>query len=170
MFTANMFKRDGRIPKTFIMDVDGVLSTGQFLYSDTGKRFKIFGPHDNDGIKLLKPFINIQFISADKRGFNISQARCNDLGVELSYVTEEQRFNSIKEQFGFETTIYMGDGIHDAPLLKEVYFGIAPDNARPEACKAANFITQHAAGDGAVLDACLIIQELFFAETIFGRL
>ena len=42
--------------ENFIIDVDGVLSTGQFLYDVNGKRFKIFGPDDNDALKLLKSF------------------------------------------------------------------------------------------------------------------
>ena len=39
---------------TFVVDVDGVMTTGQFLYSKLGKEYKIFGPHDNDGLKMLK--------------------------------------------------------------------------------------------------------------------
>ena len=44
-----------------VLDVDGVLTTGQFLYSKNGKEFKIFGPDDNDGLALLKPFLKILF-------------------------------------------------------------------------------------------------------------
>ena len=51
-----------------IIDVDGVMTTGQFLYSSKGKEYKIFGPHDTDGLKIIKDKINIVFISADKRG------------------------------------------------------------------------------------------------------
>ena len=38
---------------TFVLDVDGVLTTGQFLYSVNGKIYKVFGPHDSDGLKML---------------------------------------------------------------------------------------------------------------------
>ena len=48
-----------KIPKVFILDVDGVLTTGQFFYSEEGKIMKIFGPDDNDGLSLLKPFIDL---------------------------------------------------------------------------------------------------------------
>ena len=30
-------------PKIFLLDVDGVMTNGQFLYSSKGKSFKIFG-------------------------------------------------------------------------------------------------------------------------------
>ena len=31
------------IPKEFILDVDGVMTTGNFIYSEKGKVMKIFG-------------------------------------------------------------------------------------------------------------------------------
>ena len=34
--------------KVFILDVDGVMTTGQFFYSKDGKQMKVFGPDDND--------------------------------------------------------------------------------------------------------------------------
>ena len=56
----------------------------------------------------------------------------------------------------------MGDGIFDAKILKNCYFGIAPKNARKEAKNNADFITPSNGGEGAVLDACLIILKKFF--------
>jgi len=61
-----------------------------------------------------------------------------------------------------ENVIYMGDGYHDANILKQCCYGIAPKNARIEAKKEANFITPSKSGEGAVLDACLHILERFF--------
>jgi len=34
-------------PKVFLVDVDGVLTTGQFLYTENGKTMKMFGPDDH---------------------------------------------------------------------------------------------------------------------------
>ena len=59
--------------KNIIIDVDGVMTTGQFIYSKTGKLFKIFGPHDTDGLNLLKKKYNISFITADKKGLEITK-------------------------------------------------------------------------------------------------
>jgi 3-deoxy-D-manno-octulosonate 8-phosphate phosphatase (KDO 8-P phosphatase) len=146
----------------FVLDVDGVLSTGQFLYSPQGKMYKIFGPHDADGLKLLKNKVDIYFISADKRGFPISKKRVEDMGYPISLVPEADRLQYIKEKFGFENLVYMGDGIFDAPILEACRFGIAPAGARKEAQKAADFVTESKAGEGAVLDASLKILEHFF--------
>jgi 3-deoxy-D-manno-octulosonate 8-phosphate phosphatase (KDO 8-P phosphatase) len=145
-----------------IIDVDGVMTTGQFLYSEDGKRYKIFGPHDADGLKLLKDKLNIVFVTADKRGFPISKKRIDDMGYPIELVTEKDRYNHIKEKYGLKNTIFIGDGIHDAPLIKECKFGIAPKNARIEAKEAADFVTPSNSAEGAVCDACLEIKKRFF--------
>ncbi len=147
----------------FIIDVDGVMTTGQFLYSSKGKQYKIFGPHDSDGLKLIREKINILFISGDKRGFSISKKRINDMGYKLELVSEGERYNWIKEKFGFEKTIFIGDGIFDAPIIKECLFGIAPANARIEAKKWAKYITPSKSAEGAVCDACIKIRKVFFS-------
>ena len=61
------------IPKTFVCDVDGVLTTGQFLYDNKGKKYKIFGPDDKDALLLLKKYVKIYFITSDFRGYPISK-------------------------------------------------------------------------------------------------
>ena len=43
-------------PKIFILDVDGVMTTGQFFYSTEGKVYKVFGPDDNNALSLLQPY------------------------------------------------------------------------------------------------------------------
>ena len=82
-----------------VIDVDGVLSTGQFLYSSDGKAYKIFGPHDAEGLKILQPYFNILFITADKRGFEISKKRIEDMGYLIELVSEEERYDFKKNKF-----------------------------------------------------------------------
>ena len=147
-----------------VIDVDGVMTTGQFLYSSTGKKYKIFGAHDADGLKLIKEKINIVFITADKRGFSISKKRIQDMGHKIELVSEGDRYSYVKERFGFESTIYIGDGIFDALLIRDCKFGIAPANARIEAKKWANYITPSKSAEGAVCDACIRINKIFLSQ------
>ncbi|MBL7051721.1 MAG: HAD hydrolase family protein [Nanoarchaeota archaeon] len=152
--------------KNFILDVDGVMTTGQFLYSEKGKVYKIFGAHDSDGLKLLKNKIKIKFITADRRGFLITKKRIQeDMGYELELVSEESRLDYMKRNFNLNETIFMGDGIHDAPIIKECAFGITPQNARKEAKILADFVTESNSAEGAVCDACIEINKRFFSET-----
>jgi len=149
--------------ENFILDVDGVLTTGQFLYTEDGKFAKVFGPHDNDGIKLLRPFINIYAISADKRGFSITEKRiADDMGLPLDLVSEGDRLEWLRKKFDLKRSIYMGDGIYDASVFLHVAYSIAPANAFYLARKKAGFVTESRSGEGAVAEACLHILEKFF--------
>ncbi len=83
------------------------------------------------------------------------------MGFPIKLISEQERYEYIKREFGFENTIFMGDGIFDVPIIKECKFGIAPANAREEAKAVARFITPSKSAEGAVCDACLEIQRRF---------
>ncbi len=54
----------------FILDFECVLSIIKYLYSNDRKEYKIFGPFENDGLKLFSSQIGVSFISTDDRRFN----------------------------------------------------------------------------------------------------
>ncbi|HAS85084.1 MAG TPA: phosphatase [Candidatus Yonathbacteria bacterium] len=148
--------------KNLILDVDGVLTTGQFLYTKDGKLAKIFGPHDNDGIKLISKLINVCAISADKRGFKITEKRVAiDMGLKLNLVSEATRLSWLEENFDLSESAYVGDGIYDAMIFEHVAYSIAPANAFYLARNKADFVTSAKSGEGAVAEACLHLMEKF---------
>jgi len=150
-------------PSLFVLDVDGVLSSGQFLYDSNGKQYKIFGPHDNDGLKLISKYIKIRFISADTRGFEISKKRVEDMGFEISLISEEER-ESFFENLNVNEVVFMGDGYVDSLVFDKVLYSIAPKNAISYALQKADFITNTNAAEGAVFEACMHLIEKFFNE------
>jgi len=150
-------------PLVFILDVDGVMTTGQFLYTSEGKAMKVFGPDDNDGLSLLNNFIKIQFVTGDKKGFPISKRRIvDDMGFDLNIVSTIKRIDWIKERYKLESVIYMGDGIFDHYVMSKVGYSIAPANSDNNAKKYASFVTQRSGGDRAVAEASLHILDKFF--------
>jgi 3-deoxy-D-manno-octulosonate 8-phosphate phosphatase (KDO 8-P phosphatase) len=152
-----------KTPKVFILDVDGVLTTGQFFYTVEGKIMKIFGPDDNDSLSLLKEFIDIRFVTGDKKGFAISKKRvCDDMGFELDLVSTIKRVNWIEERYSLDEVIYMGDGIFDHYVMSKVSYSIAPCNADKNAKSFSNYVTERSGGDRAVAEAALHILETFF--------
>lgn len=151
------------IPKYFILDVDGVMTTGQFYYTADGKVMKVFGPDDNDGLSLLKPYIDILFVTGDRRGFDISQKRIvDDMKYPLTLVSTIKRIEWIAERYDLKHVIYMGDGIFDHYVMKEVGYAIATNNSDPLAKKNADFITERNGAERAVSEACLHILGKFF--------
>ena len=129
--------------KVLILDVDGVMTTGQFFYSEAGKQIKVFGPDDNDGLGLLNPYIEIRFVTGDRKGFSISKKRIkDDMGFPIHQVSMENRIKWAKKKFPLNKTIFMGDGIFDYLLMKEVFFSICPQNSSSICFKYASHITK----------------------------
>ena len=150
-------------PTCFILDVDGVMTTGHFIYSTEGKVMKIFGPDDNDGLSLLGNSIDIRFVTGDRKGFDISKKRITgDMGYELDLVSTIRRVDWIRERYDLKDVIYMGDGIFDHYVMREVGYSLAPANADRLAKQHADFVTKRSAGDRAVAEACLHIMDRFF--------
>ncbi len=152
-----------KAPSIFILDVDGVLTNGQFLYTEKGKVMKIFGPDDNDGLSLLRNFIEIRFITGDKKGYPISYKRVTeDMGYRLDLVSTIKRIDWIEDRYNLDEVIYMGDGIFDHYVMRKVLYAISTRNGDKNSRKAANFITERNGGERAVAEACLHLLDKFF--------
>ena len=150
-------------PTIFILDVDGVLTNGQFLYDSTGKTMKIFGPDDNDALSLLRSYLEIHFVTGDRKGFNITKKRVVDhMNYPLDLVSTISRIGWIKERYSLDKVIYMGDGIFDHYVFKQVGYAIATNDADANAIKYADYVTIRSGGNRAVAEACLHILERFF--------
>jgi 3-deoxy-D-manno-octulosonate 8-phosphate phosphatase (KDO 8-P phosphatase) len=149
--------------KVFILDTDGVITTGQFFYTAEGKTMKVFGPDDNDALSLLKPYLETRFVTGDKKGYPISKKRISDdMKFKLDLVSTIHRVEWIKERYNLAEVIYMGDGIFDHYVMQRVGYSIAPANADKLTASQANYVTKHSGGDRAVAEACLHILEEFF--------
>ena len=150
-------------PEVLLLDVDGVMTTGQFFYSEEGKIMKIFGPDDNDGLSLLKPFIEIRFVTGDRKGFPITKKRiADDMKYPLDLVSTIKRIEWIKERWDPQKVIYVGDGIFDHYVFAGVGYSIATQNAHELAKQNADYVTSCSGADRAVAEACLHIMEKFF--------
>jgi 3-deoxy-D-manno-octulosonate 8-phosphate phosphatase (KDO 8-P phosphatase) len=150
-------------PKVFVLDVDGVMTTGQFFYSAEGKAMKVFGADDNDALALLKPHLEVRFVSGDRKGYAISAKRIvDDMHYRLDLVSTTQRADWIAERYDLRQVVYMGDGIFDAWVMQRVGYAIAPANADRSARQAAHHVTERAGGDRAVAEACLHLLARFY--------
>jgi 3-deoxy-D-manno-octulosonate 8-phosphate phosphatase (KDO 8-P phosphatase) len=140
--------------KHAVFDVDGVFTDGTFHYNKNGKVSKVFGAHDSDAIKFLRyNNIQVQAITADKRGYKISEARMDDMGIPLQLVSEGERLRFLSSNFSFKTMLFIGDGLHDAEVLARARIGICPANGCDRAKMSANFVTERSGGNGVLLEA-----------------
>ncbi len=158
-----------KLPEYFILDVDGVITDGQMIYDKNGKKFKTFGPDDTDALKILKQFIKIYFISGDKKGFNISKKRVTDMGFKISFVPALKRDEWIDKKFGLKNCIYMGDGIFDHLVMRNVMYSITLNNSLEHVLSSADYVTKRSPGNRAVAETVIHILKVFF-KINFGNI
>lgn len=154
---------NGEKPLALLIDVDGVMTDGKFYYSEAGKVMKAFGPDDHDAISLLRPYLDIHFLTGDKRGLSISQARIElDMQMPLHLVSTVRRLEWISERWNPAQVIYIGDGIFDHYVFEKVGYAIAPADADDFAKASADYVTKRQAGQRAVAEACIHLLDKFF--------
>jgi len=144
-----------KVPYELIVtDVDGVLTNGRYLYDVYGKQYKEFGPHDADGVKFFRKFgVEVLAISADKRGFPITEKRLKDMGVPITLVSENDRLSYVNRISNSKRFAFIGDGYFDISSLLASTVGYAPSNALDVVKKHADVVLPICGGEGVLLAA-----------------
>lgn len=158
--------KNKRLPTNLIIDIDGVMTNGQMVYSKNKKEFKIFGPDDSDAIKILKKFINIIFISADKRGFAITKRRIKfDMNMRLYLVDGRKRKSILQKRYDLSRSIFIGDGIFDHLVMQSCFYSITVKDALDHVKKNADYVIKRAGANRAVAEASIHILKKFFKKS-----
>lgn len=151
-------------PVCIVFDVDGVLTDGTFFYTIDGKVMKNFGAHDADALKILGTDVKIKFISADLKGFNISEKRIIDMGYRLAYMDRFQRIKLIESLKSDYFVIFVADSFTDIEAMKMSNFSVVPRNGHFLAKESADLVLMNNGGHGAVSEICLILSEIKYAN------
>ena len=150
--------------KVFILDVDGVINDGKMYYTKDGKYMKAFGCDDFDLLKEINKHIPVHFITADKKGFAITQKRIEEeMGFQLDIVSHESvsRWDWMKNAYPNGDIIFMGDGYADYYALENCFLGITTKDALDHVKRIADYTTERSGGDRAVAEACLYLMDRF---------
>lgn len=144
--------------KIVFFDVDGVLTDGSLLYSETGETLKRFNTLDGHGLKLLqKAGITPAVISG--RDSKPLRKRLEALGVVHTHFGTEDKAPAAEKTLQalglqWSQAAAMGDDWPDLPLLHRAAFACAPANAHVEVLAAAHHVTAAHGGAGAVRELC----------------
>lgn len=144
-------------PIAVVFDVDGVLTDGTFTYTSAGKSTKTFGSHDADALKILQNICSIFFVSADQKGFEISEKRIQDMGFNVQLCNPLERLELIESIMGKSAVVFVADSFTDVAALKVADISVVPQNAHPEAKKVADIVLRSSGGHGAVSEVCFIV-------------
>jgi 3-deoxy-D-manno-octulosonate 8-phosphate phosphatase (KDO 8-P phosphatase) len=143
-------------------DVDGVLTDGGLLFSESGETLKRFNTLDGHGLKLLqKAGITPAVITG--RDSQPLRKRLQALGITHAHFgTEDKRpaAEQTLQTLGLQwrQAAAMGDDWPDLPMMRRAAFACAPANAHAEVLAVAHHVTHATGGHGAVRECCDLLM------------
>lgn len=155
-------------------DVDGVLTDGGLLFTESGETIKRFSTLDGHGLKMLqKAGITPAVITG--RDSAPLRARLSALGItHVRYGTEDKApaAQEMLNELGLDWSqaAHMGDDWPDMAVMMRAAFACAPSNAHAEVKAIAHYVTEREGGHGAARELCdlLLIASGRYAELLKG--
>ena len=153
-------------------DVDGVLTDGGLLFTESGETIKRFSTLDGHGLKMLQK-VGITPAVITGRDSAPLRARLKALGItHVRYGTEDKApaAQEILNELGLDWSqaAHMGDDWPDLAVMTRAAFACAPSNAHIEAKAVALYVTQREGGHGAAREFCdlLLVASGRYAELL----
>ena len=155
-------------------DVDGVLTDGGLLFTESGETIKRFSTLDGHGLKMLqKAGITPAVITG--RDSAPLRARLRALGVtHVRYGTEDKApaAQEILNELGLDWSqaAHMGDDWPDLAVMTRVAFACAPSNAHVEVKAISHYVTEREGGHGAAREFCdlLLVASGRYVDLLQG--
>lgn len=137
-----------------LLDVDGVLTEGRIIYTDSGEEIKSFNVRDGYGIRLMLD-AGIQVGIVTGRHSAALRHRCLDLGIKMIHEGARQKaplLAAIMADTGLSAAAiaFMGDDLPDLPIMTRVGCAVAVADAHEELRRRADMVTTAPGGRGAV--------------------
>lgn len=147
--------------KTFVLDVDGVLTDGTFQITNEGDLLRNMNTKDGFAVKhAIELGYRFCVISG---GVNEGvRKRLREMGITDIYFGIVEKDKALQEFFDdYEidpaTTLYMGDDILDLAAMKMVALPTCPQDAVPEVKQLCLYVSHRNGGQGCVRD---IIEQV----------
>lgn len=144
--------------RALILDCDGVLTSGEIFYSETGERSLAFFARDGLGLAILcRSGVRCAVLSG--RPTDIAEIRHKELGLEAFVGRCLDKAKGIRDlaetlQIPLEKMAFVGDDLADLAPIKLVGLGIAVADADADLKTAADYICSKDGGRGAVREVC----------------
>ncbi|TBW29353.1 HAD family hydrolase [Gramella sp. KN1008] len=142
--------------KTFVFDVDGVLTDGTIQISTHGELLRTMNTKDGYAMKMAqKAGYTVCIISGGKN--EGVRKRLRDLGITDIYLGIHDKVEQMDEFFDIyqikpEEVLYMGDDIPDYYPMKLVGLPCCPHDAVPEVKEISLYVSHKNGGEGCVRD------------------
>jgi 3-deoxy-D-manno-octulosonate 8-phosphate phosphatase (KDO 8-P phosphatase) len=166
-----MFLRKLKEITTFIFDVDGVLTNGDIIASDSGEFLRTFNIKDGYALQLAVKKGYLVCVISGGRG-QAMQKRFEGLGIQEIFLGVSDKVEVLdgllrKYALTADGILYMGDDIPDLGMMQAVGLPTCPADAVPEIKAVSQYISPYDGGRTAVRDIIekvLRVQQKWFDE------
>lgn len=145
-----------RTVKSFLFDVDGVLTNNQVLVMEDGRLLRHMSIRDGYALKrAVQEGFRVGVITGGKsQGV---RERLNNLGVVDVYMGYQEKMEAFQDytdlyEIDPEEILYMGDDLPDYPAMRKVGLPACPADAVPEVMAIAKYISPYKGGQGCARD------------------
>lgn len=142
--------------KTFLFDVDGVLTDGKVMVMTNGEMVRNLNSKDGYALQLaIKKGYRIAIIT----GGNSPSVKTalNNLGIQDVFLSQHDKLQCYKDyinehDLNENEILYMGDDLPDYEVMKRVGIAACPDNAAHEIKEISIYISSRGGGEACVRD------------------
>lgn len=143
-------------------DVDGVLTDGGLYLSDSGEEFKRFNSLDGHGLKMLQAS-GVELAIITGRRSKCVSLRAENLGIRHLHQGVENKLAAMQGllaelKLAPQAAAFMGDDVIDLPVMRHVGVAFSVPAAPQLVRDHAHYVSQRAAGFGAVREVCELIM------------
>jgi 3-deoxy-D-manno-octulosonate 8-phosphate phosphatase (KDO 8-P phosphatase) len=158
--------------KVAFFDVDGVLTDGGLLFSESGETLKRFNTLDGHGLKMLQKG-GITPVIITGRDSEPLRTRLQALSIEHAHFGTEDKCPAAEvtlRTLGLQwhQAAAIGDDWPDLGLMRKSAFACAPVNAHVENTAVAHYVTKAQGGHGAAREFCdlLLVAKGCYASLL----
>tara|TARA_B110000444_G_scaffold22112_1_gene18375 strand:+ start:787 stop:1317 length:531 start_codon:yes stop_codon:yes gene_type:complete len=147
--------------KTFIFDVDGVLTDGKVLVTTKGEMYRALDTKDGYAIKcaILQGYKIVIISGGTNEGI---RDRFKALGISDIYLGAHHKLDPFQDlidnyDLNPEEILFVGDDIPDIPIMEKVGISCCPADAVSDVKSIVNYISHKNGGQGCVRE---IIEQV----------
>ena len=155
MLKDNILTRLSKI-RTFLLDVDGVLTDGSLLISGSGELLRTMNAKDGMAMRtaLQKGYEIVIISGGDSETVRMRLAGLGIKSIHLAVHNKAKRLQELRaeHQWPKGSVIFMGDDLNDLGIMKAVDVSSCPNDAVHEIQTIADYISPYNGGRGCVRD------------------
>ena len=150
--------------RTFVFDVDGVMTDGSVWVYETGEQVRQMNTKDGYSLQLaVKKGYRVLIISGGSSEgvrLRLQALGIKDIFLKVHNKTEILQEYILENGLDIQDMLYMGDDIPDYAVMRQVGLACAPADAAPEIRHIAAYISSFAGGQGCVRDVIEKVLKL----------